>query len=764
VSWLGKRISLSVRWRLVLGFSLAAIVPVTLLGLLAVRQSSETLSREAYAKLATANRLKRDDVVSYIAERLDDVRTLAATPMVAALAQGPADQATGAEGAPADVPGSTSAFLTEYCKRSDFASVLVIDAGGTVVYATSRDGTPRELGERVDGGLLGGTGLRIACDLAAKSGDAAISDLALYPPAGSNALMVACPLKSGGQNVGLLATRLSTDTMTKRMQAGTGVGKTAQSFLAGPDYLLRSESKFGQKMLDPGTRLDKSPTLKAAVDQGIAGNFAGDAGNATGRIQDYRGVECFAVWSQADLGGCQKWTLVSLVPAVDMMGPARQLRSQILICSALLSALFIATGVWTALRVSGGVGAVVHAIHDVAEGEGDLTKRLPVRGNDELAELGKGFNHFVDSVHEIVRAAQASARGMVDASDQVALAAQEAASGVQQVSRVADSVAQGSTTQSEQLERAARQVGEQARIMRTVLEGQTAVAGAVDSAGRSCHSLEGAVVEIERIAGFVGDAAEQALEAAADGQAVARETDAGMEAIQANSNLAMDHVRGLARQSEAIGEMVEVINDVAEQTNLLALNAAIEAARAGEHGKGFSVVADEVRKLAERAAQSSGQIGGIVREVQSSIGQVVALQDEGNVAARRGADLVRAAAEALDRITGAAAQAAEGISLVREAVASAQSQMLSVEAERESIGEAAAQVGDLVTQAAGLAVELDTLIEQVSAVSQESAAASEEASAAAEELTAGVEQIAASSQEASAAAGELHALVGRFRV
>jgi methyl-accepting chemotaxis protein len=196
--------------------------------------------------------------------------------------------------------------------------------------------------------------------------------------------------------------------------------------------------------------------------------------------------------------------------------------------------------------------------------------------------------------------------------------------------------------------------------------------------------------------------------------------------ISAKVGLSAQKVQEMGRHSEQIGAIVETIEDIASQTNLLALNAAIEAARAGEHGKGFAVVADEVRKLAERASEATKEIGGLIKNMQMSMGEAV------NVVTTVATEIQEASdslAAVIDRVS----------SVVDENVAAAST--LSSDSNR--------------------ALEA---IDSIAAVSQENSASVEEVSAATEEMSAQVEEVTAAAQSLTDLARQLQDAATRFKL
>lgn len=327
-------------------------------------------------------------------------------------------------------------------------------------------------------------------------------------------------------------------------------------------------------------------------------------------------------------------------------------RSVIILAVSLITLAVCITLFMVFLRmIIGSMKALRNQLDNIAQGEGDLTQRVPVESNDDLGQLSTSFNQVLTTLQGMIASIQMLSDNLGSQASQLSTAAKDNNDGV---TRQSDLVAMVATAMNE---------------------------------------MQSAIEEVAGNASRAADVTRHAQETGEKGGQIIHDSSTQVQTLSSQIVKAVGVIRELSENSENITSVLDVIRGVAEQTNLLALNAAIEAARAGEQGRGFAVVADEVRTLAQRTQQSTEDIQRMITVLQTGVSDIVDVMEAGGKQAGETSRLATEAENELKNIL----ESMNDIMDVNSSVASATEQQTQV---AEEINRNVVTINDLAAESA----------------------------------------------------------------
>ena len=541
-----------------------------------------------------------------------------------------------------------------------------------------------------------------------------VSDPLTSKSTGKLAVVLAVPVTNNDQLTGVLVGTFSVERLSAMIKdlkfLETGYGQIADD--SGMIIAHPTHPEFIGKM----NLLDKTinPELKLAkpeLDDSLISLFKTtvESGKQSSGLYNFvDSVERVAVFTPIDLPGGQRWIMSVAAPQVEATRETVSLTRMLLIIA--IGCLFITALaiVIIAKRFTKPILMIRDECQIMAHGDFREGDKRNFSEDDEIGQLANGFQVMRAGLRELVTMVYSQAEQLAAASEELTASVEQSA---QASNQVAASITEVATGAEEQL----------------------------SSVAEAAAVVEEMSASIQQVSATTSEVAAQSIQAASkanDGNSSVTKAVYQMEQIEQTVNTSAKAVAELGERSKEIGQIVVTISSIAAQTNLLALNAAIEAARAGEQGRGFAVVAEEVRKLAEQSQSATKQITLLIGKIQGDTDQAVLAMGNGTREVKLGAEVVNAAGQAFQEITGLVTQVSEqvkGISLTIDQMAIGSQQIV------------------------GAVNEIDSLSKNVTGEAQTVSAATEEQSAS-------MEEIAASSQSLAILAQNLQEAVSKFRV
>lgn len=542
-------------------------------------------------------------------------------------------------------------------------------------------------------------------------------DFELYPPQGNEpARFMAQPVVNNGEVEMIVALQFSTDMINNIMKQREGMGKTGESFLIGPDKLMRSDS-----YLDPTNR-----TVKASFANPEKGMIDSEASRSslqgnTGIMvaNDYRGIPCLISYMPLKVGNIT-WSLIAKMDKAEAFAAVSMITWVIGIIAGVCSAAIVGFALLFSRSISRPITYLASIVRDIANG--DFTKRVKISRGDEIGTLGSTIDTMIIDLRGMLVNIRNNSQTIAGASEELSSISSQMAAGSEEIGNQINNVASATEQMSNNISTMAS-ASEQMSV-----NAQT-VSSTSEQLSRNMNTVASAIEEMTASINAVANNARDASKVANDATTM--------------SSAARDTMAALGAAAREIGNVTAVIKRIAEQTNLLALNATIEAASAGDAGKGFAVVANEIKELANQSAKAAEDIANKIAGVQDNTTEAIkAIADVANIISSIN-ESVNIISKAVEQQTSAANDISANVSEANTGVGNI----------ARSIAEVASGAGDVAKNASEAATGANDVSANITGVNK-----------AAVENSHSAQQVNTSAAELARVSGELQGMVGKFAV
>ncbi len=441
------------------------------------------------------------------------------------------------------------------------------------------------------------------------------------------------------------------------------MGETEETYLAGEDLLMRSDSRF-----DSDSDVLKKKIRAGTFQKGL------NRENSVEITENHRGIKVLSAYSnmglKEELGTDFDWVIISEISEKEAFASVSSLRWKIMGIGIFLLIFSGIVGYFTARYI----GVPLQKLSDkaVSMANGDLTVTI-AHGNraDEIGTLMNAFYYMLNTLR--------------NETQQIIEGTNTLASSISQISATATQLATSSAETSTSI---------------------TEITSTVEDV-RQTVNLSSEKAEL------VAESSEKGIHISETGKKATDDAISGMNRIKEEMEYVAESIVKLSEQTQSIGEIISAVNDLADQSNLLSVNASIEAAKAGEHGKGFAVVAQEVKSLADQSKEATNQVRTILNDIQKATSAAVMATERGSKAVETGVNLAIRLGDAINDLSNSVVNSAKA---AMQIAASSQEQLVGMDQllhAMENIKEASIQNVDGAKQLESATRNLDDLAKQL---------------------------------------------------